>query len=61
MVISKKQVMQLLQLATGYTELLALLESKSIIVNEGNAIRSDIANLYRQISNQQSEKLKEIE
>lgn len=60
MIISEKQIMQLMQLATGYTELLGILHGKNIIVTKGEMIREDIATLYREICSQQSEKLKEI-
>ncbi len=35
MIISEKQILQLMQLATGYTELLALLDAKGINLIEG--------------------------
>lgn len=61
MIISEKQIMQLMQLATGYTELLAILNSKSVVVSQSDEIREGIAILYREIANQQSEELKTIE
>lgn len=60
MIISEKQIMQLMQLAIGYTELLAILNSKNIMVGQSEQIREGIANLYREICAQQSEELKEI-
>lgn len=60
MIINQKQIFKLLQLSTGYLELLSILDSKQIIVNESLAIRSAISNLHMEISNQQPEKLMEI-
>lgn len=60
MIISEKQIMQLMQLATAYTELLSIIESSGHKVNNSLIIREGIANLYREICGQQSEELKEI-
>lgn len=61
MKISEKQILQLMQLATGYTELIALLDNKSIKLSQSDLIREGIAKLFQEISNQQCEELKEIQ
>ncbi len=61
MLISEKQIMQLMQLATAYVELLSILGTQGYQVNHCEEIRNGIANLYREISSQQSEELKEVE
>ena len=61
MTISRKQRMQLMQLATAYSELLNALENKNITINKSTQIREGIYLLYREICSQQSSELKEIE
>ncbi len=53
--------MQLMQLATAYSELLNALENKNITINKSTQIREGIYLLYREICSQQSSELKEIE
>jgi hypothetical protein len=61
MIISEKQIMQLIALAFMYRTELIELRAKKMLNQHGEQTASDISAVLDQITNQQSEKLKEIE
>jgi hypothetical protein len=61
MIISEKQIMQLMNIASSHIELVSLIISKGITMNWPQEIRDQAENLLRAIANQQSEEPRVIE
>ncbi len=60
MIISEKQILQLMQIAHNYLDQLKLQSFKNILTEEGQLYKMDLMLLLVAICNQQSEELKEI-
>jgi len=61
MIISEKQIMQLIAFSHGYLDLISLIVQMKISMNAPDEIRQEITNLLNQVIRQQSEELKVIE
>lgn len=61
MIISEKQIMQLIEFTHGYLDLISLVVQMGMSMNSPNEIRQEITNLLNQIIRQQSEEPKVIE
>ncbi len=61
MIISEKQIMQLIAFSHSYLDLINLIVQIKINMDSPNEIREAITNLLNQIINQQPEELKVIE
>lgn len=61
MIISEKQIMQLMEIASDYQNKIELMIEKEIAQGDAKSVANNIANLLLIIRNQQSEKTKVID
>jgi hypothetical protein len=61
MIISEKQIFELIMFSTSYLELISIIISKGITMNFPKEIQGSISSLLNEITRQQSKELKVIE